>query len=78
MMKRYAQFACGPDCGLSDLIERPNGDWVLYEDAQAEIAAFSRAHFATLAVAIPTIEAGDIEGALKMLRAAAARLALSS
>jgi hypothetical protein len=77
-MKRYAKFTPGPDFKMSNLIERPNGDWVLYEDAQAEIAAFSRAHFATLAVAIPTIEAGDIEGALKMLRAAVAMLALSS
>ena len=72
MIKRYNTFseACLSECA--------DGNFVLYEDAQAEIAAFSRAHFATLAVAIPTIEAGDIEGALKMLRAAVARLALSS
>lgn len=43
------------------------------EQKQAALAEFSREHFAAIATAIPQIEAGDIDGALLMLRAAAAR-----
>ena len=43
------------------------------EQKKLALADFSREHFAALATAIPQLEAGDIDGALKMLRTAAAR-----
>ncbi len=43
------------------------------EQKKLAMSDFSRAHFAALAVAISQLEAGDHEGALKMLRAAVAK-----
>ena len=41
-MKRYEHYCAWGPGGLSDPVGRPNGDWVLYEDAQAEIAALRK------------------------------------